>query len=76
MAKLSLDLDNRVISRAEEYARQQGVSISKLVESYLAAVAQPPSSEKRATPILQSIRGILKKADTKGYRKHLSTKYR
>ncbi len=30
-----------MIGRAKQYAKQQGVSVSELVENYLAAVAEP-----------------------------------
>lgn len=76
MAKLTLSVDNHVISRAKQYAKLRGVSISKMVEGYLSTVADPPSPAERAAPILRSVRGILKKADIEQYRKHLTAKYR
>jgi hypothetical protein len=50
------------------------MSVSKMVEAYLAAMSEPCSSD--AAPILNSLRGSLKKADVEGYRKHLAAKYR
>jgi uncharacterized membrane protein len=76
VAKLTLSVDNRVISRAKQYAKQRGLSVSGMVEAYLAAVAEPPSPAKSAAPILRSVRGVLKKADMDKYRKHLAAKYR
>lgn len=76
MAKLTLSVDDRVVSRAKEYAEQRGVSISAMVEAYLSAVVEPPSSVKANAPILRSIRGILKHADVDEYRQHLAAKYR
>ncbi len=76
MSKLTLSVDDRVISRAKRYAKQRGVSISAMVEAYLAAVAEPSSPAVAETPILNSLRGSLKKADLGEYRKHLSAKYR
>lgn len=74
MAKLTLSVDDRVVSRAKRYAKLHGVSISEMVETYLAAVAGPPSPATGATPILRSLRGILKHADINEYRKHLAAK--
>jgi hypothetical protein len=74
MAKLTLSVDGRVVSRAKQYAKLRGVSVSEMVETYLAAVAEPPHSA--GAPILRSVRGILKKADVADYRKHLAAKYR
>jgi hypothetical protein len=76
MAKLTLSVDNRVVSRAKRYAKRRGVSVSRMVEAYLAAVAEPPSPDIGAAPILDSLRGALKSADTDEYRKHLAVKYR
>jgi len=76
MAKLTLSVDNRVVSRAKQYAKRRGVSISKMVEAYLAAVAEPNSSATGAAPVLRSVRGVLKNADIDEYRKHLAAKYR
>ena len=76
MSKLTLSVDERVVSRAKRYARQRGVSISKMVETYLAAVAGPASPALPEPPILRSLRGSLKKADLDEYRRHLAIKYR
>ena len=76
MAKLTLSIDARVVSRAKHYAKLRGVSVSGMVEAYLAAVAEPASPAAGATPILSSVRGTLKNADINAYRKHLAAKYR
>ena len=76
MAKLTLSVDDRVVLRAKQYAKSRGVSVSEMVETYLTAVAEPPHHAAGVAPALRSVRGSLKKADLKGYRKHLSAKYR
>ena len=76
MAKLTLSVDDRVVSRAKQYAKRRGVSVSQMVETYLAAVAEPVSPTPGAAPILRSVRGVLKDADIDDYRKHLAAKYR
>ena len=77
MSKLTLSVDQRVVSRAKRYAKRQGVSVSAIVEAYLASVAEAPDkSPEDAPPILRSVRGILKKADLEAYKKHLAAKYR
>jgi hypothetical protein len=76
MAKLTLSVDNRVVSRAKQYAKSQGVSVSHMVETYLAAVVEPRAARGAATPVLDSIRGILKRAKVDDYKKHLAKKYR
>ncbi len=76
MAKLTLSVDTRVVARAKQYAKRRGVSISEMVEAYLTAVGEPSPSSGQGTPILRSLRGVLKDADVDDYRKHLATKYR
>ncbi len=70
MARLTVNVDSEVASRAKQYAKLRGVSLSKLVEAYLSKVTAPSS-----TPILDSIRGILKTGDIRDYRKYLESKY-
>jgi hypothetical protein len=76
MAKLTLSVDERVVSRAKRYAKLRGLSVSEMVETYLAAVADPPSCATGGAPILRSVRGVLKHGDISDYRKHLTAKYR
>jgi hypothetical protein len=52
------------------------VSISEMVEAYLAALAETHPSSAGDSPVLRSVRGILKKADGEDYRRHLRAKYR
>ena len=73
MSKLTLSVEKSVVSRAKRYAKQQGVSVSEMVEAYLAAVARPPQDRgPRDSPILHS---LLKKANIEEYRRHLVKKY-
>jgi hypothetical protein len=76
MAKLTLSVDDRVVSTAKQYARQQGLSVSEIVERYLAAISEAPPAVARPAPVLRSLRGVLRKADISDYRKHLASKYR
>jgi len=74
MARLTLTVDPAVVSRAKRYAKQNGVSLSAMVEAYLASVSAPARAQE-LPPILRSLRGILKKGDPEDYRKHLAEKY-
>jgi hypothetical protein len=75
MGKLTLSVDSDVISRAKRYARQQGVSVSQVVEVYLASMSKSQVTQE-VPPVLKSLRGSLKKVDVEDYRKHLSRKYK
>ncbi len=74
MSKLTLSVDKAVVTRAKGYARRNGTSVSKLVESFLDAVSRS-SSPEADPPILRSLRGILGKGDRESYRKHLAAKH-
>ncbi len=63
------------LTRGKRYANQHVVSISRMVETHPASVAQPPVPTG-VPPVLRSLRGTLKKAELKEYRKHLIEKYR
>ena len=76
MSRLTLSVDGRVASRAKQYAKQRGMSVSKMVEAYLAAVAEPASPAQMDAPILRALRGSLKKADMAEYREYSAAKYR
>ncbi len=43
--KLTLRMDEEVIERAKEYAAERGLSVSKMVEQYFAAVTTASSAE-------------------------------
>jgi hypothetical protein len=79
MSKLTLSVDDEVIAQAKRYAEQNGVSVSSLVEIYLAEVSglkkRNSSVDSSATPILNSLRGSLRKGDIEDYRRHLEDKY-
>jgi hypothetical protein len=76
MSKLTLSVDEAVVTRAKRYAKEQGTSISKMVEAYLSSVAEGTGPTRKDTPILRSVRGILKKADVSDYKRYLENKYR
>ena len=69
MAKLTLSVDSRVVSRAKQYAKLRAVSVSEMVEAYLGAVAEPSSPATWPLRLLRSVRGVLKNADIDAYRK-------
>jgi hypothetical protein len=77
MSKLTLSVDDAVVSRAKRYAKRQGVSVSQMVEAYLAAVSESGAPAPRDfPPILRSLRGSLQRGDLETYRKHLAVKYK
>lgn len=69
MAKLTLNIDDAVLAGAKRHAKEHGVSLSRMVAAYLAGIIASP------TPVLDSLRGVLKKANVEDLRQHLITKY-
>ena len=76
MAKLTLAVSHDVITRAKQHAKQHGTSVSRMVETYLAEISTSGAHPGKATPVLRSLRGILKRGDIQDYKNHLASKYR
>ena len=53
--KLTLRMDEEVIKRAKAYADERGLSVSKLVEQYFAAVTTESSSDKNTDQDQESL---------------------
>ena len=75
MSRLSLNIDDQVVQRAKQYAKERGTSVSALVEGYLDAVSRPLKPVEDP-PVLRAIRGILRKGDREDYRQHVNERYR
>ncbi|WP_262247237.1 DUF6364 family protein [Parapedobacter soli] len=56
--KLTLTIDGRVIDAAKQYAREQGRSLSALVENYLKSVSNQTTA-KAPTEISPKVRRLL-----------------
>lgn len=77
--KLTLNLNKGVIEEAKEYAKSNGVSLSKLIESYLDSLAKSSASSIKISPLVESLTGVipsLKYDDKKDYRDFLTEKYK
>ncbi len=76
MSKLTLSVDDRVVSLAKRYAERRRTSVSRLVEEYLSLVSTP--ADAGATPVLTKLRGLLKGStvDERAYRRYLKDKHR
>jgi hypothetical protein len=73
-SRLIVTLSRSVVTLAKRYTRQQGISVSQMVEGYLSPVTKPAEPRPEA-PALRSLQGSLKKADIRDYRKHLVNKH-
>ena len=76
MPKLTLSVDEKVVSRAKRYAAKRGTSVSRIVEDYLDLVTVSPGPTAKDPPVLTMLRGAGKGTDARDYGRHLARKYR
>ncbi len=77
-SKLTLRMTDEAIERAKRYAAQRGISVSKLVENFFAALEADDTEDIEMSPLVQSLWGTLEESDVseEDYREHLEEKYR
>ena len=76
--KLTLNIDKSIIKEAKYYAKQNQVSLSKLIENYLdSLVASNEKKTKKISSLVESLTGVISSEvdERKAYRDHLSEKY-
>ncbi len=60
-SKLTLKLNQTVIEKAKEYAKNRKTSLSRLIENYLQNITENTSKKKpEITPVVKSLSGIIK----------------
>ncbi|MDA9970605.1 DUF6364 family protein [Flavobacteriaceae bacterium] len=57
--KLTLNVDKTIIEKAKVYAKSHKVSLSHLIESYLAALISESSKRIETTPLVDSLSGVI-----------------
>lgn len=71
--KLTLTIEQKVVSKAKVYAKRKGHSLSDIIENYLKVITQDsPRSDIEMTPIVKSLRGSFKASSNFSYKKELS----
>ena len=76
--KLPLHLDKGVIDQAKDYAKDNRVSLSKLIESYLISLTSSPKKKIKISPLVQSLTGVISSDqldDKNEYHDYLTEKY-
>lgn len=75
--KLTLKLNNEIIEQAKKYAKSQKLSLSKMIENYLAAViSKNQPKEFKISPLVESLTGVIQLDEKKKYSDFLSEKYK
>lgn len=76
--KLTLNLDKGVIEQAKSYAKDNSVSLSKLIENYLNSLISKRETERKVSPLVKSLTGVIPDEsidDKKDYREFIAKKY-
>ena len=73
-SKLTLTIQKEIIETAKEYAKEKGLRLSEMVESYfkLVTVNRKTNAKKQLSPKVRKLRGIIKTEDELDYKKILS----
>ena len=57
--KLTLNLNKSIIENAKDYAKDNSISLSKLIENYLNSLTNKESKTSKITPLVESLTGII-----------------
>ncbi len=77
-SKLTLYIDDDVIHHVKAYAKEQKLSVSKVVNNFLTLLKQnKPDNGNKGAPLTDSLQGVLKddSLSKEDYHKHLEEKY-
>ena len=70
--KLTLTIDDSVISTAKKYAKQKGKSLSDIVENYLMSLTSKENKEERISPRILKLMGAIELPVNFDYKKELT----
>jgi hypothetical protein len=70
--KLTLTIDDSVISVAKKYAKQKGKSLSDIVENYLMSLTSKENKEERISPRILKLMGSIELPVNFDYKKELT----
>ncbi len=70
--KLTLTIDDSVISVAKKYAKQKGKSLSDIVENYLMSLTAQENKEETISPRILKLMGAIELPKDFNYKKELT----
>lgn len=76
--KLTLNIDQNVIEEAKFYAKNNSVSLSKLIENYLSSLTKKNEEKSKVSPLVESLTGVISLESNdykKEYSDYLAKKY-
>jgi hypothetical protein len=63
-AKLTLKLDKEIIQKSKKYAKEKGISLSRLIESHLKALTEfSEKKEENYLPEVNNLIGVLERKE-------------
>lgn len=78
--KLTLTIEEKIISSAKKYAKKEGKSLSNLVENYLKSISSGETNLQSLSPTVTKLMGVIKLPQDFDYKKEmgesLSKKYK
>ncbi len=78
--KLTISLNKSIIENAKTYAKSNNISLSKLIESYLASLTKRTNKEPEITPLVKSLSGVIELPtnfdEKETYSEYLMEKYK
>jgi len=78
--KLTLNVNKEIIDRAKRYAKSKKISLSRLIESYLASLTGEENEDSEITPLVESLSGVIQLPDDieidNDYKDFLNEKYK
>ncbi len=71
--KLTLTIEQEIIQRAKEYAKNKNRSLSDIIENYLKILTKEEKAKelKKLNPIVKSLKGSFKMPKNMDYKKEL-----
>lgn len=70
--KLTLTIEDKVISSAKKYAHKKGKSLSHLVENYLKSISDKETGNLPISPKVSKLMGIIRLPNDFNYKNELS----
>ena len=78
--KLTLSLNESVIENAKLFAKENKISLSKLIEGYLKSIVDNKTKNVEITPLVESLSGVIQLSEDfdvrDEYTKYLIEKYK
>lgn len=74
--KLTLTIEQEIIKRAKQYAKDKNRSLSDIIENYLKALTKEEEKQKERSlnPVVKSLKGSFKMPGDMDYKKELRTR--